>query len=179
MYNNHTFLSLNHRSDQRRSNEIHVFESTCKLETGVTNSTVFCVCVCVIVVITQIIILIYEKQVILIKLLLSQGLLYWIWTRKINKLQCKIRLSHESFQGLPADVWVCCMQYLLLTLELSFKPKASPQTKETHKRKKATHKGAWHLSLGFTKWFEGWEMKPQPPTPSSPIYRRRLERRKE
>lgn len=36
-------------------------------------------------------------------------------------------------------------------LELSLKPKATPQTKETHKLKKATHNGAWYLSLGYQR----------------------------
>lgn len=35
------------------------------------------------------------------------------------------------------------------TLELSFKPKNTPQTKETHKLKKATHNRARYLPLGL------------------------------
>lgn len=37
------------------------------------------------------------------------------------------------------------------TLELSFKPKDAPQTKESHKLKKATHNRAKYLPLGFTR----------------------------
>lgn len=52
---------------------------------------------------------------ILIKLLLSQYHLYGIRTKKVNQLQCKIRVSHEPFEGLPADIWVCCMERFLLS----------------------------------------------------------------